>query len=76
MGDVLALYERPHSEKEPVVCIDEKPVVLHQDIRAPLPARKAAVLHVSFPRPTACCGHLTHSTLHESEPMSRTEAIS
>ncbi|MGH9599814.1 MAG: IS630 family transposase [Terracidiphilus sp.] len=35
MEDVLKLYERPLSEEEPVVCIDEKPVVLHQDIRAP-----------------------------------------
>jgi hypothetical protein len=39
MEDVLKLYEKPLSEEEPVVCIDEKPVVLHQDIRAPLPAR-------------------------------------
>lgn len=39
MEDVLALYEKPLSEEEPVGCIDEKPVVLHQDIRAPLAAR-------------------------------------
>ena len=39
MEEVLALYEKPFSEEEPVVCIDEKPVVLHRDIRAPLPAR-------------------------------------
>jgi hypothetical protein len=39
MEDVLALYEKPLSEEEPVVCIDEKPVVLHEDIRAPLPAQ-------------------------------------
>jgi len=39
MEDVLALYEKPLSEEEPVVCIDEKPVVLHQDTRPPLPAR-------------------------------------
>jgi hypothetical protein len=38
MEDVPALYERPFSEEEPVVCIDEKPVVLHRDIRAPKPA--------------------------------------
>src|ERR1039457_373533 len=38
MEDVLAIYEKPLSEKEPVVCVDEKPVVLHQDTRAPLPA--------------------------------------
>src|ERR1035438_8848223 len=29
MEDVLALYEKPLSETEPVLCIDEKPVVLH-----------------------------------------------
>ncbi|MGH3849858.1 MAG: IS630 family transposase, partial [Pseudonocardiaceae bacterium] len=39
MEDVLALYEKPLSEGEPVVCIDEKPVVLHRDTRAPLAAR-------------------------------------
>ena len=39
MEDVLALYEKPLSEEEPVVCIDEKPIVLHQDIRVPLPAQ-------------------------------------
>jgi hypothetical protein len=32
-------YEKPFSEDEPVICIDEKPVVLHQDICAPRPAR-------------------------------------
>lgn len=39
MEDVLVLYEKPLSEKEPVVCLDEKPVVLHADIRPSLPAR-------------------------------------
>jgi transposase len=43
MEDVLALYERPLSEEEPVVCIDEKPVVLHRNIRAPKPARPGHV---------------------------------
>ena len=33
MEDVLELYERPLSSSEPVVCIDEKPVVLHRDLR-------------------------------------------
>ena len=35
MEDVLALYEKPLSEKEPVVCMDEKPVALHADLRPP-----------------------------------------
>ncbi len=35
MEDVLKIYEKPLSEKEPVVCVDEKPVVLHADVRPP-----------------------------------------
>jgi hypothetical protein len=31
MEEILAIYERPLWEREPVVCIDEKPVMLHQD---------------------------------------------
>ena len=43
MEDVLALYERPLSEKEPVVCMDEKPVVLHADVRPPRPMRPGRI---------------------------------
>ncbi len=32
MEDLLALYEKPLREKQPVVCVDEKPVVLHADV--------------------------------------------
>jgi hypothetical protein len=39
MEDVLALYERPYHPKEPVVCLDEKPVSLHAEVRPPRPAR-------------------------------------
>jgi hypothetical protein len=39
MEDVLALYERPYDPKEPVVCLDEKPVALQAEVRAPHPAR-------------------------------------
>ena len=35
MEDVLKVYERPLSAEEPVVCVDEKPVTLHKDIREP-----------------------------------------
>jgi len=44
MEDVLAVYEKPLSEKEPVVCVDEKPVVLHSDVRPPRPMRPGQVL--------------------------------
>ena len=44
MEDVLALYEKPLSEKEPVVCVDEKPVVLHAEVRPPRPLRPGRIL--------------------------------
>jgi transposase len=39
MEEVLAVYEKPLSEREPVVCLDEKPVVLHADLRPSFPLR-------------------------------------
>jgi hypothetical protein len=39
MEDVLAVYEKPYCASQPVVCLDEKPVALHADLRAPRPAR-------------------------------------
>jgi len=44
MEDVLATYERAYDPAEPVVCLDEKPVVLHADVRPAsptLPGREA-----------------------------------
>ena len=39
MEDVLEVYERPYNAAEPVVCLDEKPITLHDDVR---PARPMA----------------------------------
>jgi len=39
MEDVLAVYEKPYDASEPVVCLDEKPVSLHRDVRPPIPAK-------------------------------------
>ena len=39
MEDVLAVYEKPYHPAEPVVCLDEKPVSLHADVRPPIPAK-------------------------------------
>ena len=39
MEDVLAVYERPYRISEPVVCLDEKPVSLHADVRPCRPMR-------------------------------------
>ena len=43
MEDVLALYERPLDEREPVVCLDEKPVPLRAEVREPIPAAPGRV---------------------------------
>lgn len=43
MEDVLALYEKPLLEREPVICVDEKPVVLHADVRPPRPMRPGRI---------------------------------
>jgi hypothetical protein len=33
MEDVLETYERPYDPEQPVLCLDEKPVTLHADVR-------------------------------------------
>ena len=37
MEDVLDVYEKTLSERISVVCVDEKPVVLHKDARPSIP---------------------------------------
>lgn len=43
MEDVLEVYEKPLSAAEPVVCVDEKSVTLHKDVREPLPMKPGSV---------------------------------
>ena len=43
LEDVLELYERPYNPAEPVVCVDEKPVLLHKDVRPAKPAAPGLV---------------------------------
>ena len=38
MEDVLEVYERRHMIQEPVICVDEKPITLHADLRPASPA--------------------------------------
>jgi hypothetical protein len=38
MEEVLKTYEKPCDSKQPVVCLDEKPVTLHADVRPVAPA--------------------------------------
>ena len=39
MEDVLAVYTKPYSENNPVVCMDEKPYQLLDHVREPLPVK-------------------------------------
>jgi hypothetical protein len=39
MEDVLETYEKPYDPQGPVVCLDEKPVTLHADVRPASPAK-------------------------------------
>jgi transposase len=38
MEDVLTVYEKPYQTEEPVLCLDEKPISLHADVRPSRPA--------------------------------------
>jgi DDE superfamily endonuclease len=38
MEDVLDVYQRPYDPQSPMVCMDEQPVQLIQEVRPPLPA--------------------------------------
>jgi hypothetical protein len=41
MEDVLETYEQPYNPAEPVVCLDEKPITLHAEVRPPRRRRRA-----------------------------------
>ena len=43
MEDVLDLYERPYDPKEPVVCLDEKPVQCLEDLRHPIRVKNGSI---------------------------------
>ena len=80
MEDVLEVYERPLSTKEPVVCVDEKPVTLHKDVREPIPMKPGSVAkrdneYERCGTANAFCGvepkagkHFTKITPHRSSP--------
>ena len=39
MEDVLDLYAQPYDPAAPKVCFDEKPLVIHGEVREPLPVK-------------------------------------
>jgi transposase len=48
MEDVLEVYERPYDPNKPVVCVDEKPVQLLDNVRDPIPATPGSVAKVDY----------------------------
>lgn len=40
MENVLATYEKDYDPREPVVCVDERPLVLHAEVREPIATPK------------------------------------
>lgn len=48
MEDVLAVYARPFDPAQPVVCMDEQPVQLTAETRAPIPATKAHPQRIDY----------------------------
>lgn len=80
MEDVLNLYERPKNKREPVVCLDERPVVLHDSKRNAIPVRPGREARKDYEYKR--CGtanvfcivapklghHLTHATKDRKRP--------
>ena len=48
MEDILDVYVQPDDPRFPLVCMDELPVQLLKDTRAPLPARSGAVERIDY----------------------------
>jgi len=48
MEDVLDVYSKAYDEERPVVCIDEKPVMLHGELREPVPMSKGHPKKVDY----------------------------
>jgi hypothetical protein len=48
MEDVLELYAEPYQGRQPVVCFDERPCVLHGDTRPAVPAQPGRVARYDY----------------------------
>lgn len=70
MERVLSVYAEPYDAAWPVVCFDERPCVLHADVREPLPMRPGADAKRDheYVREGSCC------VLMAFEPLRPTEA--
>jgi transposase len=56
MEDVLEVYERPYDGNYPVVCFDERPCFLIEDMLAPLPTQEGRIAkeHYSYKKNGSC----------------------
>lgn len=48
MEEVLETYAQPYDKRRPVVCMDEQPVQLLQETRAPISATKSHPRRVDY----------------------------
>ena len=46
MEQVLEVYQRPEDPKRPIVAMDERPVVLHEDLRSAVPAKPGRIARI------------------------------
>ena len=67
MEDILAVYEKLWNEREPLVCLDEKPVVLHYDIRPPRTMRPGRVARQDGEY--RCCGTAPENVTRKSKDL-------
>lgn len=60
MEDLLDLYEQPLDPRHPVVCVDERPCQLHDDVVRPLPTQQGAVKKedYEYKRNGTCCAFI------------------
>jgi len=66
MEEVLDTYEEPYDANYPVLCMDEQPVQLHNEVRKPIPATKSHARRVDYEYER--CG--TASVFMFTEPLS------
>lgn len=48
MEDVLELYQRPYDPQMPMVCMDEKPTQLIEEVRTPLPPSPGCAMRFDY----------------------------
>jgi len=48
MEDVLELYHRPYDPQRPMVCMDEKPTQLIEEVRTPLPPSPGCAMRFDY----------------------------